>query len=189
MTRDDFIQLARDVLNPVVSAWGFGEIAQSENELRYQNEVFDLAVAYNTYTFELSVHLSPTENPSESYSMSELLRLWHHPSSSSYRDFASTDQRSLQRGLERLASLLSELAALGMAATANELTSLRKQKASLTQELQDKVACDHARAAAERAWQRHNYIEVVRALSAIEKFLSEAERKKLEFARKHSKWA
>lgn len=189
MARGDIVQFARDVLNPVVSQWGFREMAQSENELRYQNEVFDLVVAYNAYTFEVGMRLSPTKNPSESYSMSELLRLWHHPSSSSYRDFASTDQRSLRRGLERLASLLSELAALGMSATADEIGDLRKQKNLRMQELQDEVACDNARAAAERAWQKHNYIDVVRSLSAIEKFLSEAERKKLDFARKQSKLA
>jgi hypothetical protein len=187
----NFVQMARDTLAPVLLKWGFHEVptAETETELRYRNDVFDFVVGYNAYSFEIWVRMIPTQRSAESYSMSELMKLWKHPESSLYRDFSATNEPALRLGLKRLANLLNDLRALGMSATSGEIFKLRSQKAFLTQQLQDEIICQQARAMAEKAWQNHNFVDVVRSLSTIEAFLSEAEKKKLDFAKKHSKLA
>jgi len=166
---------------------GFKRHLVAEDLLRYETEDVFLVVSYDARrSFELSLNLGQKNLSVErSFNFGEVLRSVKAPEDvpSSYQ---VTSEEALMPFLDKLAESLRRYGASLLqndAAAFARLSRLRERECdqyALERDLRE------ARAEADSAWRRKDYLAVVKALKPLRAALTAVEVGKLEFAEKHS---
>lgn len=170
----------------VAQQFGMTCVLSTERQLVYKNDAVFMAVNFdNGRSFEIGVEIGLEVEPRRAFSLAEIMRL-RKLSTEMIDGLMVVDTARLQGALELLARLTLEHASDFL--SGNKFSFAQISKLS---DLESKIYAHErdlrsARAKAEIAWTQKQYPGVVATLTSIEQYLSPAEIKRLDYARKHS---
>jgi len=178
----------RQQFDPVAKQFGLVCVASTEWSLRYENDTVFLLVNYDgTRSYELGVEIGQwnTRYPGPPFSLSEILRLRGIQDAVFVSGLMISDKAQLPNALSRLAKLTADHAADFLRGNEFSFAQVEKLRDKESSEFELASRLRYARSTVDVAWPAKDYEAVVRALEPLEAHLSEAEKKRLEYSRKH----
>lgn len=178
---------ARRQFDPVAQQFGLACVACTEWGLRYESDKVFLKVNFdNDRSYELAVEIGQRDDrsPGPPFSLAEVLRLRGVQDATFVGGLIVSDFARLRDILARLAELTIRHASdflMGSELSFVQVAKLR-EKESAEFELASELR--YVRSTTEAAWAVRDYKRVVKALESVEPHLSQAERRRLEYARK-----
>lgn len=183
-----FASEARSHFDAVAQQFGLSCVLSNEREIRYENDSVFLIVNFdNGRSYELGVEVgkrSPTK-PERPFSLPEVLRLRGVADATAIDGMMVSDAAKLQNALVRLATLTLQQASdflMGNDFSFAQVAKSREREC-------DAYALERdlrlARTKSEMAWTGRDYQAVVKELEPLEQYLSPAEKKRLEYSRRH----
>jgi hypothetical protein len=178
---------ARRQFDPVAQQFGLACVVASEREVRYESDAVFLCINFdNARSFELGIEVGKKNltQPERPFSLPEVLRLRGVPYAASIDGIMASDAARLHDALARLAILVMQHAPDFLAGNDLSFAQVAKlrEKESLAYALERDIRS--ARARAETAWMRKDYMAVVVTLEPLEVRLSPAEKMRLDYSRK-----
>lgn len=162
-------------------------VTANESLLRYESDVAVLSVHFdNARSFELGIEIGKKllRGPERPFTLGEVLRLRGVPDAAVIDGIMTPDTNKLSAALERTSELTAGHASeflMGNNVAFGQLAQLRERE-SLAYALERDLR--FARIKAEAAWAVKDYKSVIAALEQLERHLSPAERKRLDYSRK-----
>lgn len=174
----------------LILKYGFQCASSSEHCVRYENDRVFVNVRYDKErSYELDVEVGQKNvlfnGQERPFNLGEVLRLKEVEAKEQYTFLQASNQQDLVGAIRRLASLLDIYASellQGDQFAFKALANLREREGrqyALEKELQ------FIRSDADKAWEAKDYAKMVRLYSPVEQLLTPAEKKKLEYAKKH----
>jgi len=183
-----FASEARRHFDSVAQQFGMSCAVSNEREVRYENDGVFLVVNFdNGRSYELGVDIGRKKStqPERPFSLTEVLRLRSVADAASIDGIMISDATRLGDALARLAALTLRHASdflMGSDFSFAQVAKLREKESdayALAGSLRS------ARAKSEAAWSKRDYRAVVNSLEPLEKHLSPAEKKRLDYSRDH----
>ncbi|MFH1870119.1 MAG: hypothetical protein ABIG36_05800 [Pseudomonadota bacterium] len=183
-----FASEVRRHFDAVAQQFGLSCVVSTEREVRYENDDVFLIVNFdNGRSYELGIEVGrrrPTK-PERPFSLAEVLRLRGVADATAIDGIMVSDAARLHDALVRLAALTLQHASdflMGNDFSFAQVAKLRERES-------DAYALERdlrvARAKSEAAWTSRDYQAVVKALEPLEQYLSPAEKKRLDYSRRH----
>lgn len=182
-----FAREARRHFDAAAQQFGLNCIASNEREVRYENDQVFLKINFDKdRSYEVNVELGKKDvrYSGPPFSLSEVLRLRGVQDAISEDAIAASNDQRLQAALARLAELTVKHAADFLTGSDFSFAQLAKFRSKECIEYELAAKLRHARAAAEAAWQAHDYASIVKVLTPLVSSLSPAEKKMLDYSRK-----
>lgn len=179
---------ARRQFDPVAKQFGLVCVASTEWSLRYENDTVFLLVNYDgTWSYELGVEIGKRNiwYPAPPFSLPEILRLQGIQNAAFVSGLMISDEAQLPHVLSRLAKLTTDHASDFLSGNEFSFSQIEKFRNRESSEFELASRLRYARSTVDVAWPAKDYEAVVRALEPLEVHLSEAEKKRLEYSRKH----
>lgn len=190
MESNVFGALVRENFNFLIAEYGFSLIKESDCQVRFESDHVFVIVHYDAErSYELDVEIGQLKalfnNEERPFNLGEVLRTERVFEGNKYRSFQACSSDILEKGVSKLALLLSLNAKdylLNNKFSFKRLSDLRKSESD-QYELEAKLA--NIRREAKLAWQKKDYYKVVSLYGAVESMLSSAEKKMLHIAKKN----
>lgn len=179
---------ARRGFDALAQQFGMFCVLSNDREVRYENDSVFLIINFdNGRSYELGVEvgmkeLAQLERP---FSLVEVLRLRGVAEAASIDGMMVNDATRLPDALTRLAGLTSQHAADFLGGSNFSFAQLAKLRQREGDAYALAGALRAARARSEAAWTQQDYREVVNSLGPLEQHLSPAEKKRLDYSRRH----
>lgn len=179
---------ARRQFDPIAKQFGLVCVAATEWGLRYENDKVFLVLNFdNARSYELGVEIGVQGNHhlGPPFSLSEILRLRDVQDAVFVSGMMISDQTQLPDALSRLAKLTINYAhdfLMGNDFAFAQVERLRNKESS---EFELASRLRYAKSIVDVAWPAKDYEAIVKALESLEAHLSETEKKRLEYSRKH----
>lgn len=183
-----FLVTARRVFDPLADRFGMHYVSGSEWQLRYENDAAFLSIHFDNHrSYEIGVETGQlaTQRPERPFNLSEVLRLRGVSSESDIDGFQVKNQTELDTALMRLARLTSTFASDFLRGNPRAFCELGKLRDLECQEYAKARDLRVARITAEQAWAESNYAKFIEICAPRISQLTNSEKKKLEYARKH----
>jgi hypothetical protein len=162
---------------------GFNPVLSLSTLVRYESKLIGINVYHGRTSFEIGAEIYERQNPGESYSLSELLRLVSAAASNEYKKFAARDRGGVARGVHQLAARVQDLTDSSILADVSLFKRLADQRRQLTDDYAIQTQLRRARELAEAAWYKRDFRTVIAILSPWKEYLTTVELKKLEYSR------
>jgi hypothetical protein len=179
---------ARRSFDDVAQKFGMSGVSSNDREVRYENDGAFMIINFdNGRSYELGVEIGRRRlaQPERPFSLAEILRLRSAAEAAAIDGMMVSDAARLPDALARLARLTSQYAAdflMGSDFSFAQVAKLRQRESdayALERDLRS------ARARSEAAWGKRDYQGVVQSLEPMEQHLSPAEKKRLDYSRRH----
>ena len=108
------------------------------------------------------------------------------PSENEKFDFMAFNERAVVLCVEKLANLMQRFGQPYLSCDDSAYELLLELKKARISDWQNKMKVKDAKKAADSAWQKKNYEEVIEALNPVRELLNRVDLKKLEYATKHT---
>ncbi len=192
MSTNDFAKLAQDKFSFLVSEYSFCCVEATNYVVRFESDKVFVSVRYDaSRSFELDVEVGELNvlygGEERPFNLGEILRLEGAEKKERYTFFQASEPEALTNCTARLALLLSTYGVeflKGNKYSFKRLSTFREKECNqyaLETELTD------IRRKVQVAWKDKNYSRVVELYQPVEDVISEAEKKKLAFAKKQIK--
>ncbi len=172
--------------DPIAKQFDLVCTVSSERNLRYENnEVFLLINYDDSWSYELGIEIGKTGIRCPPFSLSEILRLRGVQDAAFVARLMISDKTQLPNILSRLAKLTHDNASDFLKGDVVSFAKLEifRHKECFEFELASRLR--HMRMVVDAAWLVRDYRTIVRSFEPLEAYLSEAEKKKLEYSRGH----
>lgn len=179
---------ARRGFDALAQQFGMSCVVSNDREVRYENDSAFLIINFdNGRSYELGVEIGRRKlaQPERPFSLAEVLRLRGVAEAVAVDGMMVSDAARLPDALTRLAQLTSQHAAdflMGSDFSFAQVAKLR-QRESDAYALEGALRSARARSAA--AWEKRDHQGVVQSLEPLEQHLSPAEKKRLDYSRRH----
>jgi hypothetical protein len=166
---------------------GFHIADQSDQHVEYRSANSVARVSWDRRSGELEVtfELTPGADAAGRYSLSDILAMRGFADETKYATPQVADMERLGPWLEALAADTRNHAGAALAGDRMFFRRLEVFRHSRAVDYADDMRLRHVRAEAEKAWQAGDMATFASLYTSIEKDLSQAERLKLKYARKH----
>lgn len=172
----------------LVDDFCFSCVSQYVTYVRYESDSVFLNVYHGRSSFELNVEIGErvnkrdmSENP---FTIGEILKLVNPGEAKEYRPYQASKAESVKKCVDELAHLVktyANMALCGDHAFFQEVSGIRRQSSD---ELLRMWELNRVRREVETAWRDKNFRRVVEIYEPVEKDLTPAEVRKLEYAKK-----
>lgn len=179
---------ARRGFDNLAHQFGMSCVASNDREVRYESDCAILILNFdNGRSFELGIEIGRKKlaQLEQTFSLAEVLRLRGVMQAAAIDGMMVSQADRLPDALACLARLISQHASdflMGRDFSFAQAAKLRKKE-------RDAYALEgalrSARARSEAAWEKRDYQGVVQALEPLEQHLSLAEKKRLDYSRRH----
>ena len=179
---------ARRDFDAVAQQFGLSCVVANEREVRYENDNVFLIINFdNGLSYELGVEVGRKKpaQPERPFSLAEVLRLRGVTEAASIDGIMVSDAARLHDALMRLAALTLQHASDFLMGSDLSFAQVAKLRGREGDAYALEGALRAARARSEAAWGRRDYEGVVRSLEPLEQHLSPAEKKRLDYSRRH----
>lgn len=163
--------------------FGFARAHSLPTLVSYRKAEVEVNVFHGRRSFEVGFEIL---RAGKRYSMSQLIRLTDEEAGAQYRRSMATTPTLLIPAVERLAELVRRYAVPILQGDAEIFATLDKQAEILRRNFDLDTVARQTRPEAESAFREHRYREAAELYERMSDRLTPAERKKLEFARRHS---
>ncbi|MEO6395191.1 MAG: hypothetical protein ABIO40_04705 [Devosia sp.] len=164
-----------------MEARGFAASAADPRNIVYQNGDVKLSVGWTDYSYEIEIYISP--KPSQTFSLQAVLNFLS-PAEAPHRTSQVGEARKLAPVVGRLADTVRTLPPKALSGDASFFAEVDASQRQLAAAEHIRREIIQARATADKAWRAGDYAQVVGAFNAVEPHLSDADRKKLDLARR-----
>ena len=164
---------------------GFRIIRSERDSVRFRGPAFTIEVFHEIHSFEIGLEIESVQSPSEAYSFGEILRLVDIAPSDQYRDYVARTPDDVVIGTHLLAELFLRCMETEILDAPDIFSRLEIQRQEWREGYSHKIALLHAHRAAETAWIKKDFREVVKALSPYKNQLTRADLKRLNYALKY----
>ncbi|WP_353666536.1 hypothetical protein [Marinomonas sp. THO17] len=186
-----FGSLVRKSFNFLISEYGFSVVKEDGFQVRFENDDVFLTVHYDANrSYELDVEIGQLKvlfnGEERPFNLGEVLRTERAAEGRGYRALQASDSDALESCITKLAALVSLNAKdylLDNKFSFKRLSNLREEECN---QYELKMKLEGVRREAQMAWQDKDYAKVVSLYKPVESIITEAEKKKLSFAEKHS---
>lgn len=183
---NDFENLTKKYFAFLETSFGFTKRLVDAAQARYETKKVYVLIGYDyNCSYELSVDLGETSATGPAFNLGEVLRYANAPPEIP-SSFQVTSTDALEQCLEKLAQALWKYGSELLRDDRNAFVRLARLRDKEGREFELESRLRYARSDAEKAWQKKNYEAVVAALAPLNRHLSPAEKKRLEYARMHS---
>lgn len=157
----------------------------SNSSVRYESEKVFVGVYYHPARYECDAAIGLNSNNNRSYSIGELLALEKDFDLTPNYSFDKLTQAEItERNVSWLASILQKYGEKYLQGNLPAFEKLRKDSETKAEIYTQKIINEQQRRKAEEAWKRKDYDAVVEIYKSIKNFLSQSEKKKLEYSEK-----
>jgi hypothetical protein len=164
---------------------GYCVTGASSTIVRYEGQLGFVNVYHGRSSSEVGVEVgAPGDEQIASYSMSELIRLKDDDEAKKYRNPVATSPQTMKGFLEIQAQRLKVYGQRIFSGNTMIWNDLEQQRQRWSKEYAMDVLVSQVRSEAQRSFRDHNFNRVVELLSSIERRLTPAEYKKLEYSRR-----
>jgi hypothetical protein len=153
--------------------------------VRFESPNVGISIYHGRHSFEIDLEIESLSSPTDTYSLSEILRLAGHEQTAQSKNYAAHTVQGVAEGVRQLAVLFQRCIAAGILSDDELFSRLKVQKKELTTKYALEVDLFQARRRAETAWGQKDYSTVVNILKPLRASLTAVEVGKLEFAEKH----
>ncbi|MCB1984645.1 MAG: hypothetical protein H6936_06935 [Burkholderiales bacterium] len=183
----NFIEAVRSEFS-YLSDYGYSCVKVEPTIVRYKSDTAFLNIYHGRISFEIAAEFGQLKwyGNSQSYSVSELIRLSDPEAAKKYKNYAAHSPDGVKAGVKRLSVLLKKYADNFLNGTPCIFAKLSEQGKELIEEFAAEVLLRQVRPEAEEAFRNKDFVKAARLYASIESELSAAERKKLAYSRKHS---
>jgi hypothetical protein len=169
--------------------YGFRLRSSESTILRYASERVFVNVYHGRSSYELGIEVGPLQiggAHGQGYPLGAFVRLADPNEAARLRYFMATTQHEVRIGVERLAHQVKHYVRRALVGDQVVFTDLARQQEELSQRYAAEVLAGQMRPLAEEAFRVREYERVIEVLSKIEGELTPAEKRKLEYARRHT---
>jgi hypothetical protein len=166
---------------------GFELIRCDSSRLEYRSDGVSVNIGWERRSGELTMLLEERRDGRkvDAFMLEDLLAMQNQVSTLGSRPFQVADEDKLQPFLRQLGDELREHAQPLLVGDAMLFHRLRVFRNTRAQEVLQAMERGKVRSAAEAAWREHDLTTVAALLGSIEGHLSDSEKAKLRYARKH----
>lgn len=183
-----FALVAKQIFDVIAQRFDLSCVLANEREVRYENDEVIMTVRFDnggSYELEIEVGRLKSAQPERLFSLAEVLRLRDVAEAASIDGMMVSDAAQLPDALRRLAELTSRYATDFLMGSDLSFAQVAEQRQRESDAYVLERALQAARTRSEVAWKKRDYYEVVRSLEPLELHLSPAERKRLDYSRRH----
>jgi len=182
-----FTEAVAQYIAPMLIARGFTCTEKSIYSVRFQSANVALVVYHDRLSYEIELYCARLTFPSERYSLADLVEASLTPDSENQVFFQASQKEGVTVCIKAIADILLRHGESFLAgdATAYQQIGDTTRRNAAAYEKQSAQRPIHS--AAEIAWRQHDYAKVRYLYEPIEGDLTLVERKKLDYARSHSR--
>ena len=162
---------------------GFSEAEASETIVRLEKPPIEVVIYHGRQSFELGFEVIKDGNR---YPMSQLIGVSDLPTAESYRNPTATTAADLERGLSRLAVLAQDYSIPALHGDPTVFASLDRLRQMWSESMSLDMLAKQIRPQASEAFRKKHYRVAAELYEQIRSRLTDSEKKKLLFAKKHS---
>jgi hypothetical protein len=175
-----FVEAVENSFGPLAANYGFSRVEATPTFVRYESPDRFVQVFHGRGSYELGVEFGPRASDDAPVNLNDLLAMHGEPPVHSQATSADLTAKLIGRLAEVARERASEI--FGGEDSIDE--RVRISRAAQSDEMLLGWRLEDVRREVEHAWRQHDHQEVARLLESIEGFLTPAERRKLEYARK-----
>lgn len=153
--------------------------------VRFESPELGINIYHGRQSYEISLEIENVRS-SESYSLSEILRLVQNGRVEQYRVYATHTEEGVAEGVQELADRFLKCIDTGILVDSELFSRLKLQRENWARVYALETRLEQARNKSELAWQKGDFYEVVRVLGPLQEHLGPSDLRKLEYAKKHS---
>jgi len=182
-----FKNAALDAFGFMVPDYGFRCTKISPLIVRFESEYVYFEVTHEPRSFEIDFSVGRIDRPDERFSLSELnVFMGYAEEGKSYPALMAYKPEAVKEVLAQVGDHLKDKGGSVLQGRADAFEKLASIRASAPNDYFNGVHVGSAKKAAEDAFHAKDYGKVVKALEPIKGCLSQAELKKLDYAKRHS---
>ncbi len=163
---------------------GFSIVESLPTLVRYKKGDIEVDVYHGRQSYEIGAGITISGNR---YSISEIIRLNAPDIAKNFRYAMATTAEGVATALETLSMLMKRFGGAALKGDPEFIAALEQQRQQWSEDYALEVLAEQLRPKANEAFHRKDYSMAADLYSRILKCLSAVERKKLDFAIKHSK--
>lgn len=182
----DFSRLVDTIIGPLLRNYGFELNGQAADYARYSSGKTGVVFTWNRYSGEVSVAFDISLSANLKCSLRDVVAFHSCNPLHSNLLFQAHSEKNLVAICRVIKSLMEDYCLEILHASMDIFLSVTDFARQRDCQFTDDVVSYPKRMAAESAWARKDYLEVVRLYSSIQTFLTESERRRLDYAIRHS---
>jgi hypothetical protein len=176
----------------LVSEYGFRSVRTEATFVRFESEAVFVNVYHGRASYELGVEIGQPQKvtglPAERrFTLYEFVVLNNAEKVSGYTYYQVSRPELMGEFVNRLADLTKRYCGLALMGGPEIFEKVAQVRSRLSAQLMKEMALEGVRPQVDEAWRAKNFKRVIDLYESIEPHLTEAERKKLTYARRHLK--
>ncbi|HEX7163290.1 MAG TPA: hypothetical protein VF223_18895 [Trebonia sp.] len=188
-SRLNFVASARSAFDFVTNPpYSLRLVDQDEGRVTYAGVDLGLAILYDGLSCELDLALwreSVEAEVTHPYTMVDLLRVADPDRARSYRQFSASTEAAVEQGLAMLESEFRRFGLQALSGSREFFERMRQMRSLAAAEFNSELEDKQIREKAGRAWRDRDFSNVVKQYSILGDRLSQVERARLDYARRH----
>lgn len=166
-----------------LEAKGFRCTRSEATLVRFESAELAIDIYHDRQSYEISLQIENVRG-SDSYSLSEILRLVYNEPAEQYRDYATHTVEGVAEGVRQLAELFRKCVDTGILNDSELFSSLKLQRDEWAKSYALETQLEQARRKSESVWAERNFGKVIEVLAPFQEHLNPSDLKKLEYAKK-----
>ena len=172
----------------LVEDFSFACVKRDMTYVRYESNVAFVNIYHGRASFELNVEIGERVGqgsvPENSFTIGDILYLANRKIAETYRPYQVTNPESVKKFVNELAHLVKDYAMPALQGDHAFLQRVSEMQLQRSDDLLRGWELNRVRKNVESAWRERDFKRVIELYGPFEKYLSPAELKKLEFAKK-----
>ncbi|WP_435641088.1 hypothetical protein [Micavibrio aeruginosavorus] len=178
----------RHQFDSIAEQFGLSRVTESLQQVRYENDLVFLLIHWdNTRSYEIGVEIGKkcTSGKDQSFPLHVVLKKDKAPDADRVSNLMVSDEKNLPAILQNLADIVMGHASDLLSGSEQSFAQIEAFSHHNNVAYAQNAELQHAKLIADKAWSEKDYVSIVRALEPVEENLSDTDKARLEYARKH----
>ena len=171
----------------LVEDFGFSCVTHDVTYVRYESRDIFVNVYHGRASFELNVEIGEQvsrEFPENPFTLGEILNSLNPQEAENYQPYQVRTAESVKKFVAEMARLVKEYAPPALMGNHDFFQQISETRQQRSDELLRSWDLNRARRDVEKSWQKKDFKHIVEVYEPVKEYLTPAETKKLEYAKK-----
>lgn len=183
----DFSIKVKDIFKFLVSKYNFRLIEEVETFVRYESDTVFINFYHGRSSFEIGVEMGLLKHEGDSRFRLPTIMAALAPEYKERVFFQANESKVVEKCLIKVSELLQKYCIALIKGDESTFLKVSVQQQLEGAKLHEEYTINPVKEDADKAWHEKRYADVVKLYSSVEHYLTNTEKKRLEFARKHHK--